>query len=134
MEGDEDLHRIPVIVVSTDSTTHRVQMMLGYGARGTYRSLFIPRRCDPKWIVFLKSYARRLTPDTAAPPERRMTMRSAVENIDELMPACLTEVLETMFFAEMARLDGPAPPSWRKAGEVRCSTSWANHPARFRFR
>jgi len=42
MESDEDLNQIPVIVVSTDSTTHRVQMMLGYGARGYIQKPFHP--------------------------------------------------------------------------------------------
>ena len=42
MERDDDLSRVPVIVVSTDSSSHRVQMMLGYGARGYIQKPFHP--------------------------------------------------------------------------------------------
>ncbi len=42
MEDDDDLRRIPLIVVSTDSSTHRVEMMLAYGARGYVQKPFPP--------------------------------------------------------------------------------------------
>ena len=42
MERDEELSRVPVIVVSTDSSSHRVEMMLGYGARGYIQKPFHP--------------------------------------------------------------------------------------------
>jgi two-component system chemotaxis response regulator CheY len=42
MEADDDLRQIPLIVVSTDSSTHRVEMMLAYGARGYVQKPFQP--------------------------------------------------------------------------------------------
>lgn len=42
MERDDELSHVPVIVVSTDSSTHRVQMMLGYGAKGYIQKPFHP--------------------------------------------------------------------------------------------
>lgn len=42
MESDDDLRRVPLIVVSTDSSTHRVEMMLAYGARGYVQKPFQP--------------------------------------------------------------------------------------------
>lgn len=42
MELDDDLRRVPVIVVSTDSSSHRVQTMLAHGARGYVQKPFQP--------------------------------------------------------------------------------------------
>lgn len=42
MEGDDELRRVPVIVVSTDSSSHRMETMLAYGARGYVHKPFQP--------------------------------------------------------------------------------------------
>ena len=42
LEADESLSTIPVIVVSTDSTQHRVQKMLTLGAKGYVTKPFLP--------------------------------------------------------------------------------------------
>jgi len=42
LEADESLCTIPVIVVSTDSTQHRVQSMLTLGAKGYVTKPFLP--------------------------------------------------------------------------------------------
>jgi two-component system chemotaxis response regulator CheY len=42
LEGDEMLRTIPVIVISTDSTQHRVQSMLTLGAKGYVTKPFLP--------------------------------------------------------------------------------------------
>jgi two-component system chemotaxis response regulator CheY len=42
MRGDEALRNKPVIVVSTDSTEHRIQRMLELGARGYITKPFFP--------------------------------------------------------------------------------------------
>jgi two-component system, chemotaxis family, chemotaxis protein CheY len=42
LEGDETLRTIPVIVISTDSTQHRVQSMLTLGAKGYVTKPFLP--------------------------------------------------------------------------------------------
>jgi two-component system chemotaxis response regulator CheY len=42
LEADETLRTIPVIVISTDSTQHRVQSMLTLGAKGYVTKPFLP--------------------------------------------------------------------------------------------
>jgi len=42
LESDETLRTIPVIVISTDSTQHRVQSMLTLGAKGYVTKPFLP--------------------------------------------------------------------------------------------
>jgi two-component system chemotaxis response regulator CheY len=42
LEIDESLHAIPVIVISTDSTQHRVEKMLTLGAKGYVTKPFLP--------------------------------------------------------------------------------------------
>jgi two-component system chemotaxis response regulator CheY len=42
LEADEALRAIPVIVISTDSTQHRVQSMLTLGAKGYVTKPFLP--------------------------------------------------------------------------------------------
>src|SRR5260370_15089787 len=42
LEADEALSTIPVIVISTDSTQHRVQSMLTLGAKGYVTKPFLP--------------------------------------------------------------------------------------------
>lgn len=42
LEADESLRAIPVLVVSTDSTGHRVQQMLALGAKGYLPKPFTP--------------------------------------------------------------------------------------------
>ena len=42
LEADETLRMIPVIVISTDSTQHRVQSMLTLGAKGYVTKPFLP--------------------------------------------------------------------------------------------
>ena len=42
LESDEQLRTIPVIVISTDSTQHRVQRMLTLGAKGYVTKPFLP--------------------------------------------------------------------------------------------
>lgn len=42
LEGDELLRTIPVIVVSTDSSPHRVRQMLALGAKGYVTKPFLP--------------------------------------------------------------------------------------------
>ncbi len=42
MEGDDRLCHVPVIVVSTDSSAHRMEKMLAYGARGYVQKPFDP--------------------------------------------------------------------------------------------
>jgi two-component system chemotaxis response regulator CheY len=42
LEADETLSAIPVIVISTDSTQHRVQSMLTLGAKGYVTKPFLP--------------------------------------------------------------------------------------------
>ncbi len=42
LERNEMLRSIPVIVVSTDGTEHRVQQMLELGARGYVKKPFLP--------------------------------------------------------------------------------------------
>jgi two-component system chemotaxis response regulator CheY len=42
LEADETLRTIPVIVISTDSTQHRVQTMLTLGAKGYVTKPFFP--------------------------------------------------------------------------------------------
>ena len=42
LEQDDDLRRIPVIVVSTDRTESRVQHMLALGAKGYVSKPFLP--------------------------------------------------------------------------------------------
>lgn len=42
LEADETLRAIPVIVISTDSTQHRVQSMLTLGAKGYVTKPFLP--------------------------------------------------------------------------------------------
>jgi two-component system chemotaxis response regulator CheY len=42
LEADETLSKIPVIVISTDSTQHRVQSMLTLGAKGYVTKPFLP--------------------------------------------------------------------------------------------
>jgi len=42
LEADESLSTIPVIVISTDSTQHRVQSMLTLGAKGYVTKPFLP--------------------------------------------------------------------------------------------
>jgi two-component system chemotaxis response regulator CheY len=42
LEADETLRAIPVVVISTDSTQHRVQRMLTLGARGYVTKPFLP--------------------------------------------------------------------------------------------
>jgi len=42
MEQDDRLKRVPVIVVSTDSTHHRMESMLGHGVRGYIQKPFQP--------------------------------------------------------------------------------------------
>jgi two-component system chemotaxis response regulator CheY len=42
LEQDEMLRSIPVIVVSTDGTEHRVQQMLALGAKGYVKKPFLP--------------------------------------------------------------------------------------------
>jgi two-component system chemotaxis response regulator CheY len=39
---DDDLNQVPVIVVSTDSSHHRVETMLAHGARGYIQKPFQP--------------------------------------------------------------------------------------------
>jgi two-component system chemotaxis response regulator CheY len=42
LEADESLRTIPVVVISTDSTQHRVQRMLTLGAKGYVTKPFLP--------------------------------------------------------------------------------------------
>ena len=42
MSDDGTLRRIPVVVVSTDSTHHRMEVMTGYGVRGYIQKPFQP--------------------------------------------------------------------------------------------
>jgi two-component system, chemotaxis family, chemotaxis protein CheY len=42
LEADDSLNTIPVIVISTDSTQHRVQSMLTLGAKGYVTKPFLP--------------------------------------------------------------------------------------------
>jgi two-component system chemotaxis response regulator CheY len=42
MEQDEMLRTIPVLVVSTDGSEHRVQRMMALGARGYVKKPFTP--------------------------------------------------------------------------------------------
>jgi two-component system, chemotaxis family, chemotaxis protein CheY len=42
LESDDSLRTIPVIVISTDSTQHRVQKMLTLGAKGYVTKPFLP--------------------------------------------------------------------------------------------
>jgi two-component system, chemotaxis family, chemotaxis protein CheY len=42
LEADDTLRTIPVIVISTDSTQHRVQSMLTLGAKGYVTKPFLP--------------------------------------------------------------------------------------------
>ncbi len=42
LKGDESLGRIPVVVISTDATEHRIQRMLELGARGYVSKPFVP--------------------------------------------------------------------------------------------
>ena len=42
IESDGDLCRVPVLVISTDSSHHRVQTMLAHGARGYLQKPFRP--------------------------------------------------------------------------------------------
>ena len=42
LERDEMLRSIPVIVISTDGTEHRVHQMLALGARGYVKKPFLP--------------------------------------------------------------------------------------------
>ena len=42
LERDEVLRSIPVIVISTDGTEHRVQQMLTLGAKGYVKKPFLP--------------------------------------------------------------------------------------------
>jgi two-component system chemotaxis response regulator CheY len=42
LEGDELLRTIPVIVVSTDSSQHRMQQMMALGAKGYVTKPFLP--------------------------------------------------------------------------------------------
>jgi two-component system, chemotaxis family, chemotaxis protein CheY len=42
MAADEQLHAIPVLVVSTDGTRHRVEQMMSLGAKGYITKPFTP--------------------------------------------------------------------------------------------
>lgn len=42
LAADETLKTLPVVVVSTDGTAHRVEQMLGLGARGYVKKPFQP--------------------------------------------------------------------------------------------
>ncbi|MRR12455.1 response regulator, partial [bacterium] len=44
LQVDPELKRIPVVVVSTDSTDHRVDALMGLGARGYVKKPFQPER------------------------------------------------------------------------------------------
>jgi two-component system chemotaxis response regulator CheY len=44
LESDESLRHIPVLVVSTDASEHRVRQMLAMGAKGYVKKPFVPER------------------------------------------------------------------------------------------
>lgn len=44
LRSDPELSRIPVVVVSTDSTEQRVDALMGLGARGYLKKPFLPER------------------------------------------------------------------------------------------
>lgn len=58
LQVDSDLKRIPVVVVSTDSTEQRVESLLRLGARGYVKKPFHPEKLSevlsgvlPEWIT-----------------------------------------------------------------------------------
>jgi two-component system chemotaxis response regulator CheY len=58
LQVDPELKRIPVVVVSTDSTDHRVEALMGLGARGYVKKPFQPERLGqvlagifPEWAA-----------------------------------------------------------------------------------
>jgi len=50
MEADEMLRSIPVLVVSTDGSEHRVQQMMSLGAKGYVKKPFSPELLRGNWI------------------------------------------------------------------------------------
>jgi len=56
MKSDEALCRIPIVIVSTDATHHRVETLLNLGARGYLAKPFPPERLS-ELLSTLLNYA-----------------------------------------------------------------------------